>query len=72
MDPILGNIIVGAVVALLAFLSGRSVLRSIKAELRGEGSCSGCGRCGQGASCGECRMCERLDELRRKKAEKIN
>ena len=66
MDPILGQIIVGSVVAVIAFLCGRSVLSGIRAELRGEKSCDGCSGCQEGKSCEECRMCARLEELRRK------
>ena len=69
MDPVLGQIIVGSVVAVIAFLCGRSVLSGIRAELRGEKSCAGCAGCSscqEGKSCEECRMCARLEELRRK------
>lgn len=67
MDPVLGQIIVGSVVALIAFLCGRSVIGGIKAELRGEKSCAGCSGCQEGKSCEECQMCARLEELRRQK-----
>lgn len=70
MDPVLGQIIVGSVVAVIAFLCGRSVLSGIRAELRGEKSCagcSGCSGCQEGKSGEECRMCARLEELRRNK-----
>ncbi|MBR2547153.1 MAG: FeoB-associated Cys-rich membrane protein [Eubacterium sp.] len=67
MDPVIGQIIVGTVVAVLAFFSGRAVLGGIKAELRGEKSCAGCSGCQSGKSCEECRMCERLEELRQQK-----
>ena len=46
----IGEVIVIAAVVAIAFFSGRSTLRSIKAELRGEGTCAGCsGGC---AGCG--------------------
>ena len=38
----IGEVIVIAAVVAIAFFSGRSTLRSIKAELRGEGTCAGC------------------------------
>ncbi len=67
MNPMLGQIIVGTVVAVIAFLCGRSVLGGIKAELRGEKSCAGCSGCQTGKSCEECHMCEHLEELRQKR-----
>ncbi|MBQ3281333.1 MAG: hypothetical protein IJH41_02890 [Eubacterium sp.] len=71
MDPVIGQIIVGAAVAVLAFFCGKSVLGGIKAELRGERSCAGCTGCQPGKSCEECRMCERLEELRRQKSKEV-
>lgn len=52
----IGEVIVIAAVVAIAFFSGRSTLRSIKAELRGEGTCAGCsGGCtGVGGSCAGC------------------
>ena len=68
MDPILGQIIVGAVVTVLAFFCGRIVLRDIRSELHGDRSYAGCSGCQTGKSCEECRMCARLEELKRQKS----
>ena len=68
MDPLVGQIIVGAVVAVLAFVCGRNVLRDIRSELHGDRSCAGCSGCQTGKSCEECRMCARLEELKRQKS----
>lgn len=68
-----GEIIVIASVLVLAFFSGRSTLRSIKAELRGEatcagcsGGCAGCGKSGE-ACCSCMQQMEELKKLREKK-----
>ena len=73
----IGEVIVIAAVVAIAFFSGRSTLRSIKAELRGEGTCAGCsGGCGGGcAGCGktgeECGTCMRqMEELQKLKQSK--
>ncbi len=59
-----GNIIVIACVLILAFFSGRSTVRMIRAELRGECTCADCGGCGKsGAECCECM--QRMEELRK-------
>ena len=51
----IGEIVVIAAVVAIAFFSGRSTLRSIRAELRGEGTCAGCsgGCAGAGGSCAD-------------------
>ena len=67
MDPVIGQGIVIAVLAAIVFACGRSVIREILAELRGERSCAGCSGCQNGKSCEECRMCQRLEELKKQK-----
>ena len=61
-----GEIIVIAAVLVLAFFSGRSTLRSIKAELRGEGTwagcsggCTGCGKSGEAC----CACMKQMEEM---------
>ena len=68
MPPIVGNIIVIAVLAVVAFFCGRATLRSIRAELRGEATCAGCsGNCHGCGSAGKCSACsitaEEIKEL---------
>ena len=53
---LLGNIIVGLVVALIAFLSGRAFIRDLKRQLKG-GGCSACGGSCNGCS-GSCNCCD--------------
>ena len=71
MNPIIGQAIVIAVIAVLAFICGRNVLRDIKAELKGQGTCAGCsGSCHEGSGCGsnsmECAACmKRMEELKK-------
>ena len=67
MDPMIGQGIVIAVLAVIVFACGRSAILEILAELRGERSCAGCTGCQSGKSCEECRMCARLEELRKQK-----
>ncbi len=50
---LLGNIIVGLVVALIAFLSGRAFIRDLKRQLKG-GGCSACG-----GNCNNVSLCSR-------------
>ena len=58
MPPIVGNIIVIAVLAAVTFFCGRATLRSIRAELRGEATCAGCsGNCHGCGSAGKCSAC---------------
>ena len=69
MNPIIGHAVVIAAILAIVFFSGRSVLRGIKAEMRGEKSCAGCSRCGAG--CAECRLCvEKLEMLKDEKSRK--
>ena len=69
----IGQVIVFAVVAVIAFFSARSTLRGIRAELRGEGTCSGCsGGC---AGCGKtgdacCACMQQMEELKKLKERK--
>lgn len=63
-----GEIIVIAAVVILAFFSGRSMLRSIRAELRGEGTCAGCSKSGE--SC--CTCMKQIEELKKLKEKKDN
>lgn len=64
-----GEIIAIAAVLLLAFFSGRSTLRNIKAELRGESTCAGCAGCGK--SGGDCCACmKKMEELQKLKERK--
>lgn len=49
MSPILGNIIVIAVLAVTIFFAGRATVRELKKEVSGQG-CSGCA----GGSCSSC------------------
>ena len=68
-----GEIIAIAAVLLLAFFSGRSTLRNIKAELRGESTCAGCsgGCAGCGKSGGDCCACmKKMEELQKLKERK--
>lgn len=67
MDPIIGQGIIIAVLAAIVFACGRSMIREILAELRGERSCAGCSGCQSGKSCEECCMCARLEELKKQK-----
>ena len=58
MPSMIGNIIVIAVLAIVVFFCGRSVLRQIRAELRGEATCAGCsGNCHGCGSAGKCSAC---------------
>jgi hypothetical protein len=63
----MGEILVIAGIIVLAFFSGRSTLRSIKAELRGEATCAGCSKCGE-VRC--CSCMKQMEELRKLKKEK--
>ena len=71
MNPVIGQIIVIAVIAALAFVCGRVVLKDIKSELKGEGTCAGCsGSCHGGSGCGgdamECAACmKHMEELKK-------
>ncbi len=49
MSPIVGNIIVIAVLAVIIFFAGRATYRELKKEASGQG-CSGCA----GGSCSSC------------------
>lgn len=64
MPPVLGNIIVICILAVVLFFCGKSVLRSIRAELKGEGTCAGCnGSCHTGKKgSAECRL-QNFEEL---------
>lgn len=68
----MGNIIAVAIILALAFFSGRSTLRAIRAEMRGEGTCAGCsGGCGRsGEAC--CSCMKQMEELRKLKESKEN
>ena len=73
MNPVIGQIIVISVLAVIVFFCGRSMLRNIRAELRGEGSCAGCPGCSgcskSGADC--CACMQQMEKLRQlKEAEK--
>ena len=51
MPPVLGHIIVIAILAIIVYFCGRNVIRGIKHELSG-GGCTGCpGGC---AGCSKC------------------
>ena len=56
MPPILGHIIVIAVLLVVCFLSGRAAFLDIWNQLAGKGGCGSCsGGCGGNcASCGGC------------------
>lgn len=56
MPPILGYIIVIAVLLVICFLSGRAAFLDIRNQLAGKGGCGSCsGGCGGNcASCGGC------------------
>ena len=68
----MGNFIVIAVLAVIVFFAGRSTIRMIRAELRGECTCSGCSGCSNcGKSGEECRLCmQHMEELRKLAEEK--
>ena len=71
MPPILGNIIVIAILAVVVFFAGRYCLRDIKNQLSGHGGCGSCsGNCGScGASCGKRQVDpdpELIERLRKK------
>ena len=69
----IGEVIVIAAVVAIAFFSGRSTLRSIKAELRGEGTCAGCsGGCAGCGKTGEvcCTCMRQMEELQKLKERK--
>ena len=69
MSPMIGQIIAIAAVLCLAFICGRSTLRAIRAELRGEGTCAGCKGCGKsGADC--CACMQQMEELKQLKEKK--
>ena len=53
MPPVLGNLIVIAILAVVIFFAGRYCFRDIKNQLSGNGSCGSCsGNCaGCGGSC---------------------
>ncbi|MBO6214880.1 MAG: FeoB-associated Cys-rich membrane protein [Lachnospiraceae bacterium] len=56
MPPILGNIIVLAILAVIVFFCGRNVIRDIKHELSG-GSCASCPGACSGGGCSGCSGC---------------
>ena len=63
MSPVLGHVIVIALLLLLVFFCGRVVVRDIRGSLSGK--CGGCG--GSYASCGgSCASCGMNCEMRRK------
>ena len=67
----IGQIFVIAAVIILAFFSGRSTLRNIRAELRGEATCAGCKGCGKrGGDC--CACMKQMEELKKLKEDKCS
>ena len=54
MSPVLGNLIVIAILAVIIFFSGRKCIQMMKDSISGKG-CSGCSSAGQ-CSCG-CSSC---------------
>lgn len=54
MSPVIGNLIVIAILAVIVFFSLRTCIRMMRDSLTGKG-CSGCGSAGQ-CSCG-CASC---------------
>ena len=61
MDPMIGQVIVIAVLAAVVFLAGRRTIRDIRDELAGRKSCAGCAG---GCHGGSCEACRALEELR--------
>ena len=57
MSPVLGNLIVIAILAVIIFFSGRKCIQMMKDSISGKGcsGCSGCSSAGQ-CSCG-CASC---------------
>ncbi len=57
MSPVLGNLIVIAILAVIIFFSGRKCIQMMKDSISGKGcsGCSGCSSAGQ-CSCG-CSSC---------------
>ncbi len=55
MPPLIGNLIVIAILAVILFICGKNVVEMIKGELNGKG-CSGCGGSCSG-NCSACRSC---------------
>ena len=73
MPPILGHIIVIAVLLVVCFLSGRAAFLDIRNQLAGKGGCgssSGCSGC-SGGSCASCGGCSVPDGKRTGKARGI-
>lgn len=73
MNPMIGQAIVIAVLAVILFFSGRSTIRHFRAELQGKCSCAGCSGCDScGKSGAECCACmqhmEKLKKLQEEKA----
>ncbi|MCR4587460.1 MAG: FeoB-associated Cys-rich membrane protein [Lachnospiraceae bacterium] len=53
MPPILGNIIVIAIIVAILVVCGKNVVEMIRGELKG----SGCAGCSGGCSCSGCSSC---------------
>ena len=53
MSPVLGHAIVILILAVIVYFCGRNVIRDIRGQLSGRGSCGGCsGNCAKcGGSC---------------------
>ena len=62
MSPVLGNLIVIAILAVMIFFAGRKCIRIMKDSISGRG-CSGCGSAGQ-CSC-ECGGCASIPKNRK-------
>lgn len=72
MNPVVGQIIVISVLAVIVFFCGRSMLRNIRAELRGEGSCAGCPGCSSCSKSGaeRCACMQQMEKLKQLKDSK--
>ncbi|MBQ5422103.1 MAG: FeoB-associated Cys-rich membrane protein [Clostridium sp.] len=53
MSPVLGNLIVIAILAVIIFFSGRKCIQMMKDSISGKG-CSGCSGCNGCSSAGQC------------------
>lgn len=70
MPPILGYIIVIAVLLVICFLSGRAAVRDIRNQLAGKGGCGSCSG-GCGGNCASCGGCPAPDGKRAGKARRV-
>ena len=70
MPPVIGYSIAIAVLVIVTFFCGRSMIRNIKAELKGEGTCAGCSKAGTCSAAGPgssgCQAClAKIEELKK-------